>query len=98
LLLTSGDLGGYLLELGTGQANRIFRYPAVPDRGTLDPTGAGDVMLAAVLATRLAVGPHAGRRDAQLRIAAAAASLNTEGVGLDGVPTRAAIRERLAPR
>jgi len=98
LLLTSGDRGGYLLELGEGKSTRIVRYPAVPDRGTLDPTGAGDVMLAAVLATRVALGPHAGRRDAQLRIAAAAASLNTEGVGLDGVPTRLAVRERLAHR
>jgi sugar/nucleoside kinase (ribokinase family) len=96
LLLTSGDRGGYLLELGTRRSSRIVRYPAIPDRGTVDPTGAGDVMLAAVLASRVVLGPGAGGRSAQLRIAATAASLNTEGLGLDGVPTRAAIRERLA--
>ena len=98
LLLTSGDRGGYLLELGSGQSTRIVRYPAVPDRGTLDPTGCGDVMLAALLASRMALGPGAGHRGSQLLIAAAAASLNTEGVGLGGVPTRAEIEQGLAHR
>ncbi len=98
LLLTSGDGGGYLLELGEGQRSRLVRYPAIPDRGTVDPTGCGDVMLAALLAARVVLGPGAGRRGQELMLAATAASLNTEGVGLDGVPTANAIRTRLEYR
>ena len=97
LLLTSGDGGGYLLELGREQSRRLVRYPAVPNRGIVDPTGCGDVMLAALLAARVAaLDTGAGHRSAELLIAATAASLNTEGLGLDGVPTRAAIRARMA--
>ncbi len=98
LLLTSGERGGYLLELETGQRSRLVRYPAIPDRGVVDPTGCGDVMLAALLTARIALGAGAGHRGSPLLIAAAAASLNTEGIGLDGVPGRAAIRERLRHR
>jgi sugar/nucleoside kinase (ribokinase family) len=98
LLLTSGDKGGYLLELGSEGSSRIVRYPAIPDRGVVDPTGCGDVMLAALLACRIALGPGAGHRGAQLLMAATAASLTTERVGLGGVPTRAEIEQRLARR
>jgi sugar/nucleoside kinase (ribokinase family) len=95
LLLTSGDLGGLIVELASDRTSRTIRYPAVPDRVAVDPTGCGDVMLAALLATRVALGADPGRMGSQMLLAAAAASLNTEGPGLAGVPTLGGIRGRL---
>jgi sugar/nucleoside kinase (ribokinase family) len=98
VLVTSGARGGLAAEVGPDGLERLHSYPALrPDR-FVDPTGAGDVFLATVLAARtkpqLVGGRIAQRYD--LLLAAAAASLLVEGPGLDGVPDRDAIRRRMA--
>jgi sugar/nucleoside kinase (ribokinase family) len=98
LLVTSGARGGLAAEVGPEGLRRVHHYPALrPDRA-VDPTGAGDVFLASVLAAR-AKPQLVGGRIAQhydLLLGAAAASLLVEGPGLDGVPDRKAIRRRMA--
>ena len=98
LLVTSGAHGGLAGEVGPHNLERLHHYPALrPDR-IVDPTGAGDVFLASVLAAR-AKPQLVGGRIAQhydLLLGAAAASLLVEGPGLDGVPDRAAIRRRMS--
>jgi sugar/nucleoside kinase (ribokinase family) len=88
--LTEGAAGGRILR--ATPAGRVLgrRYPAIPSDRIVDPTGAGDVFLAALLAARLQ--PSLG--DAT-RLAAAAGSLAVEGPGLDGVPDLAAVRARM---
>ena len=76
-------------------------YAPVPARAALDPTGAGDVMLAALVAALVATGARSRSRPVRsrgrhLRFAATAASLLVEQPGLDAVPSRAQIRDRLA--
>lgn len=91
LVLTEGEAGGRLVRTGAdGRLERARRYPAIPSDGIVDPTGAGDVFLAALLAGRL-------RRSTgtATRFAAAAASLAVEGLGLAGVPDLAAVRVRM---
>jgi len=91
LVATNGTNGGEVLEVGAeGLPTSSWRYMAVsPDR-VIDPTGAGDVFLAAMLAARLdpSLGPD-------VLVAAAAASLVIEGAGTAAVPTRAAVLERM---
>lgn len=97
LILTAGVEGGVVLRAGPdGRATRVRRYPALRSAHEVDPTGAGDAFLAAFVAGRIAAGqtgrpPGEGRL---LRLAAAAAALVVEDVGLAGVPDR----ERLACR
>jgi len=91
LIRTDGIRGGEVVRVdATGRAAAPEPYTAVASDGVIDPTGAGDVFLAAMLAARLdpTLGPD-------LDVAAAAASLVVEAPGLDGVPTRAAVRERM---
>ena len=90
ILLTAGDRGG--LAFG---GPHVQRYPAIPARAVLDPTGAGDVFLAALMAVWLLQGEMATGR--ALRFAAAAGSCAGEGAGLGGVPTKAQVAERLHP-
>jgi sugar/nucleoside kinase (ribokinase family) len=98
LLVTSGAHGGLAGEVGRSNLERLYRYPALrPDR-IVDPTGAGDVFLASVLAAR-AKPQLVGGRIAQhydLLLAAAVASLLVEGPGLAGVPTREQVRRRMS--
>jgi len=98
LLVTSGARGGIAAEVGPEGPRRLHRYPSLRPDAVVDPTGAGDVFLAAVLAARarpdLVGGRIAQRYD--LLLAAAAASLLVEGPGLAGVPGRDAIRQRMA--
>jgi sugar/nucleoside kinase (ribokinase family) len=98
LLITAGAGGGLVVEAGSDGPRRIHRYPAIAPDATLDPTGAGDVFLASVLAARARPGLVGGRlgQRLDLLLAAAAASLVVERPGLDGVPERAAVRRRLA--
>jgi hypothetical protein len=88
LLLTGGDRGGLVVRRGV-----ISRYRAVAAPGLVDPTGAGDVFLAALMVAWLLTGEVA--TSGALRFAAAAASCAVEGVGLLGVPRREAVVARL---
>ncbi len=106
LAWTEGDAGGLVLTRGeTGEIQPARRYPAIPSDRVIDPTGAGDVFLAAMLAVRLqpslAKGlARSGGPGAAVRFAAAAASLVVEAPGLTGVPDLDATvrRAKRAPR
>jgi sugar/nucleoside kinase (ribokinase family) len=99
LLVTQGSRGGLLVIAGRDGPPETLRYlPTATDR-EIDPTGAGDTFLAALLATVLRpaiVGRTRARRRPDLRFAAAAGSLAVEGPGLAGVPDRAAVLVRRA--
>ncbi|HJP89194.1 MAG TPA: PfkB family carbohydrate kinase [Candidatus Limnocylindrales bacterium] len=91
LVVTDGSEGGEVLEAASPEGNeQSWRYTAVPSDRVTDPTGAGDVFLAAMLAARIdpTLGPD-------VLVGAAAASLAIEGPGVDAVPTRAAVLERM---
>ena len=91
LAMTDGATGGTIVRTGLdGRPRPARRYPAIPSDATVDPTGAGDVFLAALLAKRLQ--RSSGNAE---RFAAAAASLVVEAPGLAGVPDLAAVRERM---
>ena len=89
IVLTAGDRGGLAMR-----DSRLVRYPAIQAARVVDPTGAGDVFLAALIAVWLRLGDMATSR--ALRFAAAAGSCAVEGVGLEGVPTEAQVTARLA--
>jgi hypothetical protein len=98
LVITEGHLGGRLVHIGPDRSD-VVRYLAVPTDSELDPTGAGDTFLAALLAS--VVGSAATRSTRaglsprpDLAFAAAAASLTIEGPGLAAVPDRAAVLAR----
>ena len=92
LVLTEGEAGGRVLRTdAAGHLERVRRYPGIPSDGTVDPTGAGDVFLAAMVAARLQRSTGVATR-----FAAAAASLAVEGRGLAGIPDLAAVRARVA--
>jgi sugar/nucleoside kinase (ribokinase family) len=103
LLVTRGDHGGLLVTVGADEPPATLHYVATPTYREVDPTGAGDTFLAALLATAIrpaVVGRHRSRRPLDLRFAAAAGSLVVEDWGLAGVPERSAVivrgaRERL---
>ena len=105
LALTQGDRGGLLAVgfVGTGGDGtapdlQLRHYPAVPSAGAVDPTGAGDVFLAALAAARIEPRLVGGRigQGFDVLLAAAAASLVLEAPGLLGVATRAAVRARMS--
>ena len=91
VVLTAGGRGGVAL----GDAG-MRRYPAIAAARIVDPTGAGDVFLAALVAVWLRTGELATSR--ALRFAAAAGSCAVEGPGLAGVPTAAQVKARLQGR
>jgi sugar/nucleoside kinase (ribokinase family) len=98
LVLTDGEHGGRLSRTGPDGAGEAWRYEAIQPDVELDPTGAGDVFLGALLASFVrrsaasAVDPDLA---ADLAFAAAAASLVIERAGLLGVPDLAAVQARL---
>jgi sugar/nucleoside kinase (ribokinase family) len=95
LLITQGNDGGLLITLG-GDGHETLRYRSARTDAEVDPTGAGDTFLAALMATavhRNLVGRQRGQLD--LRVAAAAGSLVVEGPGLTAVPDRAQVALRL---
>jgi sugar/nucleoside kinase (ribokinase family) len=99
LVLTQGDQGGIVVDgVEPDGALHLRHYPAVRSHGIVDPTGAGDVFLAALAAGRVEPRLIGGRigQGFDLLLAAAAASLVLEGPGLLGVPERAAVRQRMA--
>jgi sugar/nucleoside kinase (ribokinase family) len=96
LVMTQGDRGG-IVATSADDRVRLRHYPAVKSSRPVDPTGAGDVFLAALAAARIEprlVGGRTGGHD--LLLAAAAASLVLEDQGLAGVPDRAAVAQRMA--
>ncbi len=98
LALTQGQRGGFVAEAGPDGPVRLRRYPAIESDSTVDPTGAGDVFLAALAAARIEPRLVGGRigQGFDLLLAAAAASLVLEAPGLLGVPERDSVRRRIA--
>jgi sugar/nucleoside kinase (ribokinase family) len=100
LAVTQGDRGGLVAHGAHGDrdaALELRHYPAVPSHDLVDPTGAGDVFLAALAAARIEPRLVGGRigQGFDLLLAAAAASLVLEGPGMLGVPLRDAVRVRM---
>jgi sugar/nucleoside kinase (ribokinase family) len=101
LAVTQGDRGGLVAHGAHGDrdaALELRHYPAVPSHDLVDPTGAGDVFLAALAAARIEPRLVGGRigQGFDLLLAAAAASLLLEGPGMLGVPSRDAVRVRMS--
>jgi sugar/nucleoside kinase (ribokinase family) len=98
LAITQGDRGGLVGDGVEGESLHLRHYPAVPSHAIVDPTGAGDVFLAALAAARIEPRLVGGRigQGFDLLLAAAAASLVLEGPGMLGVPSRDAVRRRMA--
>ncbi len=98
LAITQGDRGGLVGDGIDGDTLHLRHYPAVPSHAIVDPTGAGDVFLAALAAARIEPRLVAGRiaQGLDLLLAAAAASLVLEAPGMLGVPSRDAVRRRMA--
>jgi sugar/nucleoside kinase (ribokinase family) len=98
LLVTQGHEGGFLVTLDAARRPASeLRYRATRADRELDPTGAGDVFLAALISSavrRALAGRADGRPD--LAFAAAAGSLVVEGPGLSAVPDRASVLVRMA--
>jgi sugar/nucleoside kinase (ribokinase family) len=97
LLVTQGHEGGFLVILdGDRRPRAELRYRATRADRELDPTGAGDVFLAAII-SRAVRRPRAGRTHDRpdLAFAAAAGSLVVEGPGLTAVPDRASVLARM---
>lgn len=96
--LTDGYHGGELLTVLADKSTRLVRWAAVrPDR-VVDPTGAGDVFLAALVAAMIRpdlTTEGTGRRVEAVEFAAVTASFVVEAPGLLGVPDLAAVVTRL---
>jgi sugar/nucleoside kinase (ribokinase family) len=101
LAVTQGDRGGLIIHGAHGDQDahlELRHYPAIPSHIAVDPTGAGDVFLAALAAARIEPRLVGGRigQGFDLLLAAAAASLVLEGAGMLGVPLRDAVRQRMS--
>ncbi len=98
LVLTQGDHGGLVMTAGRDGPSAMYHYPAVRSPAVVDPTGAGDVFLAALLAARAEPRLVGGRIDKRFDVllAAVVASLVLEGQGMLGVPERSAVRRRMS--
>lgn len=97
LAFTQGARGGIAVQVGDGGPVSMSRWPGIPPGPIVDPTGAGDVFLAGLLAARAEPRLIGGRLATRVdfRLAAAMASLVLEGPGLHGVPDRVAITRRM---
>jgi sugar/nucleoside kinase (ribokinase family) len=98
LVVTQGHEGGLVVTVGAPGPEAVLRYPSIGTDAELDPTGAGDTFLAALLSTvvhHTLGGRRADRAHPEIRLAAAAGSLVVEGMGLAGVPDRAATVARM---
>ncbi len=98
LVVTRGEKGGLVLVTGGSGPDAVLRYGLTPSDREVDPTGAGDTFLAALVSTvvhRTLGGRRGTRAHPELRFAAAAGALAVEGHGLAGVPDRAAVLTRV---
>ena len=96
LVVTDGEAGGEVWLADGSRARLVRRYRAIPAPTLVDATGAGDAFMAGLVAARLGhPRAPADRPEADLRLAAAMGSLTVEGNGVLGVPTMAAVAERL---
>jgi sugar/nucleoside kinase (ribokinase family) len=95
LLLTAGLLGGLLVRYEGHRIAEMHAYPSVPSPIEIDATGAGDTMLAGLVAARVAAGPEGRRPSRDLHLGALASSLLVEGPGMNSVPRLAQVRERI---
>jgi sugar/nucleoside kinase (ribokinase family) len=97
LILTDGPAGGTFWSRDADGRYERRPYPAMAAEALVDPTGAGDAFLAAIVAARLGHPLASGTGPPDLaRLAAAVASLTVERPGLDGVPGLSAVAARLA--
>ena len=80
-----------------GEPHDMKAWPPIPPDRIVDPVGAGDVFLSALLAVRVDPGLVGGRiqHNSDLLLAAAAGSLVLEGPGMLGVPTRLQVLTRM---
>jgi sugar/nucleoside kinase (ribokinase family) len=95
VLLTAGLLGGMFMRFEGGRITRARVYPSVPSAEEIDPTGAGDTMLAGLVAARLVAGDEAQALGRDIHTGAAASSLLVEGPGMNSVPTFAQLLARI---
>jgi sugar/nucleoside kinase (ribokinase family) len=97
LAVTHGDGGGLIATGPHGADLQLRHYPAIRSHDPVDPTGAGDVFLAALAAARIQPRLVGGRiaRGYDLLLASAAASLVLEAPGVLGVPDRPAVSRRM---
>jgi sugar/nucleoside kinase (ribokinase family) len=99
LVVTDGPDGGRMLQRAGDGTVRTHRYRAVVADIDVDPTGAGDVFLAALVAANVRdVNARPARELGSrfdLRFAATAASFVVEAPGLHGVPDLPAVLSRL---
>jgi sugar/nucleoside kinase (ribokinase family) len=98
LLLTAGLLGGVLLHYKDGEVASARAYPSVPSATEVDPAGAGDTMLAGLVAARMVAGENGQTLGRDLKLGASASSLLVEGPGMNSVPTFAQLFGRLVGR
>ena len=98
LVVTRGHEGGLIVVVGGADPDSVLHYRSLPSDDELDPTGAGDTFLAALVSTVVhhSLGGRRGRRShPEIRFAAAAGALVVEGPGLTAVPDRAATLARM---
>ena len=95
VLLTAGLVGGMLLRMHGGRIVYARAYPSVPSLEEVDATGAGDTMLAGLVAARLVAGDGALELGRDVYTGAAASSLLVEGPGMDSIPTFEQLRRRI---
>lgn len=98
LVVTQGHEGGLVVTVGAAGPEAVLRYQSIATDAELDPTGAGDTFLAALVSTvvhHTLGGRRAARAHPEIRLAAAAGSLVVEGMGLAGVPDRTATVARM---
>lgn len=102
LAVTDGHDGGRLIRVGRDGGMASEAWHAIPPVRVVDPTGAGDVFLAALLAANarpdLTTRAGNGRPSSDLAFAAATASFVVEAPGLQGVPDRDSVLRRLGLR